>query len=146
MRQFFVFTAALVLILSIGGYTQAAEKGHGMMGKEGEKMGQGHEMMKSQKNAECDRQKISKSEMQQKMAPCMQKMQTMVDKMNKMMKADMTYADTEKMADAMMGMSQNMENMSEMMKRGYCTMEEMDKLEKDVSESERRFEALEDYL
>ena len=103
-----------------------------MMEQPSAEMGEGH-MMKEK-------------EMQQHMMPCMGKLQNMMQHMNKMMEKEMTSENRNKMADVMKDISKNMMDMSVMMKKGYCTMQEIDKMDKEVTETEEKFEALEGFL
>jgi hypothetical protein len=88
----------------------------------------------------------SEQSMQQNISPCMDKMHNMIENMNKILKKDIKSDDRTKVAEIMSEMSRNLMDMSHMMKKGYCTIEELEKLNKDVSNTEKRFDEFDDYL
>lgn len=139
MKKRLLMTVIFLSAFSLAAYAQQEGKGKSMGGH-------GKEMMHQYTGGEAHGHMMKGQEMHEKMSPCMNKMHIMMKKMNTMMDKEMTSENRQQLADAMKSMSKNMMDMSNMMKKGYCTLEEMEALDKDVSETEKRFDALEDYL
>jgi hypothetical protein len=154
MQKLTYLAISLFLALSVTAYAQTGEKGSDMMTGQGSQhqmtdntmMDHGKEMMQHPQGGMGDMNRMEEKEMHQKMSPCMGKMQDMMQNMNKMMEKDMKSEDRAKMADIMKDMSKHMMDMSVMMKNGQCTIEQMEKLDKGVSDTEQGFRELEDYL
>jgi hypothetical protein len=149
MKRLLLFTVVVFLAFAFHGYA-------GMKGKEGKmmdgQMGKGavmkseNDMMSGGEHKSGEMKMMKDKEMMHKMAPCMQDMQKMTDRMNMMMEKEMNGTDREKLADIMKDMSKHMNDMSVMMKKGYCTMGELEKIDRDIGETQERFEELDAYL
>lgn len=154
MQKLSYLAISLFLALSVTAYAQSGEKGSDMMTGQGSQhqmtdntmMDHGKEMMQHPQGGMGDMNMMEGKEMHQKMSPCMNRMQNMMQNMDKMMRKDMKSEDRAKMADIMKNMSRHMMDMSVMMKKGHCTMDEMNKINKDISDTEKSFEELDNYL
>ena len=134
MKKSIVFLIAALFLMTFTVYAQMdhSNPGQGQPGSNDQMMHDG--------NGTNGKGMTNQDRMKQGMGSCMDRMDIMTSSMKTMMNKDLTEEQRNKLADTMQNMSKCMADMSVMMKQGTCSMEEMENLEKQISEMERSYE------
>jgi len=154
MKKLSFFLIFLFLVASVTAYGKSGGRGSAMTGgghgaqhqiNDTGMMGQGNKMMEHHQGEMGQMHMMREQEMHQNMSTSMEKMRNMTEHMNRMMNTEMNSENAGQMADTMKNMSKHMMDMSVMMKKKQCTATEMEKLNKEVSDTEQQFKELENF-